>query len=258
METYEGLVRKIYTSKTSPAMLLVHNVRYDSGANAQVMHGRIARHYSLPAVSMQSTIYPEVMSGRIENREITPDDLHPNDLGHEMVASVITYFLEQVKAEMESGSCEEETEPVFPAPLTENAYENSYRLRNDNSEPQLSGFMPDETPQQHITDCFKRGWTAGKTGDTIRFLVKGTGVAVQYRKSVRQPAPVAEVVVDGDKESAVLLDANFDETWGDKLELATVLEHGENKEHQVEIRLVETNENDAVPFYLVSVIGSGE
>lgn len=258
METYEGLVRKIYTSKTSPAMLLVHNVRYDSGANAQVMHGRIARHYSLPAVSMQSTIYPEVVSGRIENREITPDDLHPNDLGHEMVASVITYFLEQVKAEMESGSYEEETEPVFPAPLTENAYENSYRLRNDNSEPQLSGFMPDETPQQHITDCFKRGWTAGKTGDTIRFLVKGTGVAVQYRKSVRQPAPVAEVVVDGDKESAVLLDANFDETWGDKLELATVLEHGENKEHQVEIRLVETNENDAVPFYLVSVIGSGE
>lgn len=258
METYEGLVRKIYTSKTSPAMLLVHNVFYNSGANAQVMHGRIARHYNLPAVSMQSVIYPEVVAGRIENRDITPDDLHPNDLGHEMVASVITYFLDQVKAEMESGSYENEAEPEFPAPLTKNAYENSYRLRNDNSTPELSGFTPDQTPQKHITDCFKRGWTAGKTGDSICFSVKGTGVAVQYRKSVKLPAPVAEVVVDGDREHAVLLDANFDETWGDKLELDTVLEHGENKEHRVEIRLVETHEEDAVPFYLVSVIGSGE
>lgn len=66
METYEGLVRKVYTSKTKPAVLLVHNVFYNNGANAQLMHGRIARYYNLPAVSMQSTIYPEVVAGRIE------------------------------------------------------------------------------------------------------------------------------------------------------------------------------------------------
>ena len=35
-----------------------------------------------------------------------------------------------------------------------------------------------------------------------------------------------------------------------------LLEHGENKEHKVEIRLVETHSSDVVPFYLVSVIGS--
>ena len=39
---------------------------------------------------MQSTIYPRVVSGEIPNREITPDDLHPNDKGHELVAAVIT------------------------------------------------------------------------------------------------------------------------------------------------------------------------
>ena len=62
--------------------------------------------------------------------------------------------------------------------------------------------------------------------------------------------------MDGDAEHAVRLDANFDETWGDKLELDTILEHGENKVHKVEVRLTETHENDAVPFYLVSVFGS--
>lgn len=37
-ETYEGLVRKILGAAWNPAVLLVHNVFYHNGANAQVMH----------------------------------------------------------------------------------------------------------------------------------------------------------------------------------------------------------------------------
>ena len=118
--------------------------------------------------------------------------------------------------------------------------------------------MADTSAQRDITDCFKHGWTASKKGDSITFDIEGCNVSVQYRKSVKLPAPVAEIIVDGDTDHAVRLDANFDETWGDKLELDTILEHGENKVHKVEVRLVETHEDDAVPFYLVSVIGSSE
>ena len=178
-ETYEGLVRKILREETAPALLLVHNVYYHNGANAQVMHAQIGRYYDLPEISMQSCIYPEVVKGHITNREITPDDLHPNDLGHEMVASVITYFLEQVKKEL--AQKEDAPEKKLRKPLTE---------------------------------------------------------------------------VDGDKEHTVRLDANFDETWGDKLELTPLLLHGENKEHTVEIRLLDGTEDCVVPFYLVAVLGS--
>lgn len=252
METYEGLVRKVYTCKTKPAVMLVHNVFYNNGGNAQLMHGRIARHYSLPAVSMQSTIYQAIVSGLIPNREITPDDLHPNDAGHELVASVITYGLEKIyKASADAG------EPDFPAPLTVNAYEDSVRYRNMNSEPELNGFVKDTAEQRHITECFRHGWTAGKTGDSISFEVEGSCIAVQFRKSVNLPAPVAELVIDGDESTRTVLDANFDETWGDKLELYTVMEHGENRKHRVEIRLIETHPDDAAEFYLVSLIGSG-
>ena len=83
------------------------------------------------------------------------------------------------------------------------------------------------------------------------------GQSVQYRKSVKLPAPAALAVVDGDEEHAVRLDANFDESWGDKLELTTLLEHGKEGRHTVTIRLAETHEDDAVPFYLVSVIAAG-
>lgn len=265
-ETYEGLVRRVYGAEWKPAVLLVHNVYYHNGANAQLVHGQIGRHYGLPSVSMQSTIYPEVVAGRIENREITPDDLHPNDKGHELVANVITYFLDKAWKQERFVSDEVKVDDIevsavsaedkLPEPLTVNAYEHSVRYCNKNSTPKLDGFCADEDAQQGITDCFKNGWTAAKLGDSITFSVTGTGVAVQYRKSVKLPAPVAEVIVDGDTSHAMRLDANFDETWGDKLELDTVLAHGTNGVHQVEIRLIETHEDDAVPFYLVSVIGS--
>ena len=264
-ETYEGLVRKILGAAWNPAVLLVHNVFYHNGANAQVMHAAIGRHYDLPSVSMQNSIYPEVVAGRIENRAITPDDLHPNDEGHALVASVITYFLEQVRSGKLTGSNASFAPGAkLPVPLTKNAYEDSVRIRNAAApdmaglqQPTLDGFTPDETAQNEITDCFRYGWTAKKTGDAITFLVEGSCIAVQYRKSVKLPAPVALAVVDDDTEHAVRLDANFDETWGDKLELATLLEHGKEGRHIVTIRLAETHEDDAVPFYLVSVIATG-
>lgn len=253
LETYEGLVRKIYGSGKKPAVLLVHNVCYDNGSNAQLMHGKVGRYYDLPAVSMQSCIYPELVSGRLENRTITPDDLHPNDTGHELVASVITRFLEGVLTDIDNT----EAEPVFrEKPLTVNAYEHSVRYRNDNSNPELKGFIPDTEPQKVITDIFKKGWTASQKGASISFEVEGSCIGVQYRRTMQLPAPVADLILDGDESHPFRLDANFDETWGDKLVLDTVLEHGEDKKHRVEIRLTETHEEDKLPFYLVSVIGS--
>lgn len=259
METYEGLVRKIYGAELRPAVLLVHNVRYDDGKSAERVHECIARHYDLPAVSMRSTIYAEVAAGRIQKRVITPDDLHPNDAGHRLVASVITYLLEQVREKTKDGTAKISKGDVgaeMPVPLTENAYEASVRYQKDNSKPLLQGFVPDERAQDGITDCFKRGWTAEKCGDLITFYVEGSCIAVQYRKSVKKPAPIAEVIVDGDRERCVRLDANFDEDWGDKLELITVLEHGEMRTHEVQIRITEAHADDVVPFYLVSVIAS--
>lgn len=256
-ETYEGLVRKVLASSSHPAVMLVHNVFYNNGGNAQLMHARIARHYDLPAVSMQSTIYKALVDGAFDNRVITPDDLHPNDNGHALVSRVITYYLDRMKEMSENESSTYCALNELPKPLTVNAYEDSVRYRNDNSSPVLEGFVADNEPQSHITDCFKKGWRAAKTGDSIKFEVEGSCIALQFRKTIKLPAPVAEAVIDGCRDKAVVLDANFDETWGDKLELYTLLEHGENKKHTVEITITKSQPEDTSDFYLVSVIGSG-
>ena len=255
METYEGLIRCILSDGKKPALLLVHNVFYDSGKNAQLYHSRIGRYYDLPSVSMQSTIYPEVLSGRIPNRDITPDDLHPNDAGHELVASVITSYLAQISRQKMDP---EEPEQILPPPLTQNGYENSVRYRNMdlNCETVSHGFQADRTEQVEITDIFRNGWTAVSQGDSIHFVITASSIAVQYRKTIAHPAPVAELILDQDERHPFILDANFDETWGDKLQMDTILDHGENCMHTIEIKISKTHENDQKPFYLVSVIGS--
>lgn len=247
-ETYEGLIRTVLGAGC--AVVLIHNVFYDTGASAEDIHAALGRYYQLPCVSIRSTVYQEVAAGRIPNRDITPDDLHPNDRGHALVAQAVTFLLDRVLQSREIP----ETDIPLPPPLTANAYEHSVRYQNDNSCPILAGFVPDPVPQTHITQMFRRGFTAWNRGDKITFLVEGTGIAVQYRKSVKKPAPIARVTVDG--SITRLLDANFQEDWGDCLYIDTVLTHGEDRVHRVEIEIVEAHDRDAVPFYLVSVIGS--
>ncbi len=151
---------------------------------------------------------------------------------------------------------EEEQPAGMPKPLTANAYEHARRCQNHNSMPVCKGFTADNVFKKYVNDMFRCGYTASEKGASIAFEVEGTEIAVQYRKSVKLPAPVAVAVVDGDEEHAVTLDANFDETWGDCLYISTLAHHISAGRHTVEVRVTETHENDAVPFYLVSVIVS--
>ena len=123
-ETYEGVVRKLLSWASKPAVVLLNNVFYDTGLNAQEYHNEIGNWYQVPHVSVRDTIYRRMKAGEYTREELTQDGLHPNDKGHKLVAEEIEKFLESVKAELEV----EEEEPVFPKAMTENAYENAKRF----------------------------------------------------------------------------------------------------------------------------------
>lgn len=263
-ETYESLIRRIMTAPWKPALMIVHNVRYDDGGNAELIHRPVAERYRIPAVSMKPVIYAKVAEGLLKNRDVTQDDLHPNDLGHELVAGVITNYLESAKKKAETlgpnGDCggekdDEDPYLTLPLPLTRSSYESVTRHRNYQIEPvENHGFMRDDTPQKSISDCFKRGWMAKEKGARITFRVMAGNLAIQYRKTVRKPAPIATVYLDGDRKNGITLDSNFTEDWGDCLYLETILEHGDLREREVEIEITNASEDDAECFYLVSLI----
>lgn len=264
-ETYEGTLRRLLAAPSAPAVVVLNNVFYDTGKNAQDYHNRIADHYGIPHVSIKDTVYPDVESGKIVRADITPDNLHPNDKGHRLVADEICKLLDSIKAEMEEEtiageniegkSTKTEASVLLPAPLTENAYEHSRLIQIQDNEAILDGFLVDPIEKKGMLDIFKNGWTAAHTNDKISFEIECSCLAVQYRKSVQQPVPKAKAVIDGDEAHAVILDGNFTEDWGDCLYLEPLLHHAEKKVHRIEITV--TDAKDIVrPFYLVALIVS--
>lgn len=264
-ETYEGTLRRLLAAPSAPAVVVLNNVFYDTGKNAQDYHNRIADHYGIPHVSIKDTVYPDVESGKIVRADITPDNLHPNDKGNRLVADEICKLLDSIKAEVEEEtiageniegkSTKTEASVLLPAPLTENAYEHSRLIQIQDNEAILDGFLVDPIEKKGMLDIFKNGWTAAHTNDKISFEIECSCLAVQYRKSVQQPVPKAKAVIDGDEEHAVILDGNFTEDWGDCLYLEPLLHHAEKKVHRIEITV--TDAKDIVrPFYLVSLIVS--
>lgn len=252
-ETYEGLLRQLLCWHSEPAILLLNNVFYGDGHNAQEYHNAVGDYYGIPHISIKDTLYEQIKKGVYTREEITPDGLHPNDKGHELVAKELIKFLESIKKQ---GMKEQSKVEVLKNPLTQNGYEHAYRLTIQNSIPALEGFHVDTEEKKGHLDFFKNGWIGKKEGDSITFMVEGSCIAIQYRKTIKKPAPIAKVILDGDEENAIILDSNFAEDWGDCLYLEPILHHGERKKHTVSIQIITSTNEDQSPFYLLSIIGA--
>ncbi|WP_251388850.1 SGNH/GDSL hydrolase family protein [Mediterraneibacter agrestimuris] len=249
-ETYEGVIRKILTWKSKPAVILLNNVFYDTGENAQEYHNAIGDWYHVPHVSVKDTLYQKMKSGMYTREELTSDGLHPNDKGHKLVAAEIISFLDQVKEH----KSEWEAEVPLPLPMTANAYENAKRLTIREISPKLSGFQTDTAEKTGHLDFFKNGWIGKRAGDKILFEIEASCIAIQYRKTIKKPALRAKLVLDGESEKARILDGNFEEDWGDCLYLEPILHHGEHKKHIVEIEIIDDGLEKSSQFYLLSLI----
>ena len=95
-ETYEGLLRKILSWDSKPAVLLLNNIYYDSGKTAQNFHNEVGDYYRIPHVSIRESIYADMKAGKYTKEQLTPDGLHPNSFGHGLVAQQIINYLEEV------------------------------------------------------------------------------------------------------------------------------------------------------------------
>ena len=89
---------------------------------------------------------------------------------------------------------------------------------------------------------------------SLTLQVTGTEIAVQYRKYVAGKSPKAKVLVDGNE--VAVIDATFDETWGDKLELTPVAGQLAAGSHEVQI-VTGSEEGLDNPMSIVSIITAG-
>ncbi len=257
-ETFEGLIRRILLAPSQPAVIILHNVFYDTGTNAQDQHELVGCNYGVPCLSVKTGFYRDVVRGLIPVRSITPDDLHPNDKGHDLVAGLLLDFMDAVRNAEICSVCETE-KGKLPHPITENCYENAKRVTVPyNMKTSGEAFTP-KVASDTVSKPYgvEPAFAGIKKGDHAEFKVKGSEIAAQFVRFVKHPACVTKAVIDGDEENAVILDGNFDENWGDKLDIRILTFHGKAGEHNVRIEVVEGDEN-SVPFDLVSLIVAGK
>ncbi len=253
-ETYEGLLRKIVFDDHQPAVVLIHNMRYDTGISAEEIHSEVGAWMNLPAVSLKRFLYPAIESGSIDWHTLSEDGLHPNDRGHKILAELVTHALTKMR---KTPTDQQAIEPVLP--LTENRFEHLTRLQNRNCSPNLKGFSADSSKQNGVRDCFKNGWYAWNEGDTFTLKSRFRYLSVVYRKTVCHPAQKARLVIDHDIEHAVILDADYEETWGDLICVENIADHQtfegtESVEHTVEIEIISAPDGAVLPFYLAALL----
>lgn len=197
----EGLVRQILAQPNFPAVVMLFMVNR-KGGSAQAWHAKVGRHYGLPMVSYRDVVWPEIEAKRLAWDQVSPDDVHPNDLGHTRAAQFVTTFLAQTLAKLPADGQLPAIEKI-PAPLFTDLFEHTALCEAGDLQPTVNhGWDFDAT---------NKCWRSAVPGSVIEFQVRGKQVYFMYFR-IKKAMGQAKVQLDDAKPQ--LCEAWFDQTWG--------------------------------------------
>ena len=91
----DSLLRKCLAQENDPAVILIE-MTMDNGTSPQNVHSEIAKAYGVPVISYHDAVMPEIEAGTLAWGDISPDNIHPNDAGHAMLAQMLTNYIEHI------------------------------------------------------------------------------------------------------------------------------------------------------------------
>ncbi len=212
--TYDNLVYRILNWENEPAVMLLF-MTMDSGISAQANHAMSGFSYELPMISYKNAVLKEIEAGNFTWKDISPDNIHPNDRGHAIIGEFFEVYLEDVYAGLDEFP--KEKTPFKKSILTKPSY-------------------------QEATILYPGDIEMESTQDSYVFSISATRFGVLYQKYVNGSGGQYEVFVDG--KSVKTLNADFTGGWGNYAECEEVYV-GDAGIHQVEIRRRADSTGDA-------------
>ncbi len=103
-EAYESVVRRCLEAGAAVIQIFLND---QTNIGLQAVHSQVAKFYQLPSISYHNAIYPE---GQLicDWERLSPDDIHPNNAGHALLATCLSHYLEELSnATMENGKIPE-------------------------------------------------------------------------------------------------------------------------------------------------------
>lgn len=232
-DSYEALVRTILSYKSEPAVMLLFTTQ-ENGTSFQDTHAPIGEHYNLPMISYKDAILPVISADYIKWSDISPDNIHPNDEGHDIIKQLISSFLDDVVSKVDDISGE------YKLPeANSDKYEGAF-IANAKSDEitvlEMGSFEPDAQ-----FGSFKDGWGVREGSDSLVFEVEAQNLGILYLELISGKGAKAEILVND--EVVKTIDANFPNGWGNYAESVEVYQSDKIEKLKVEIRPIDDEES---------------
>lgn len=237
--SYDSLVRKILNCDSQPAVMLLFTTQED-GTSLWETHKEIGAAYDLPMLSYRAVVYPEVSAGTLDWKDISPDNIHPNDEGHKLIGQLVSRYLDSVYDDLDNI---DDSDVSFETPAyTADYYKDAKMLGASDITPQeISGFeqggnsvYPELFPDNFVTEG--EGY--------LKFETECKCLGFFYLKKVDGKGGKYDVYVDGERKGT--LDADFKGGWGNYGETQQILISKDSEKHTVEIKLAEGSTNTSL------------
>ena len=243
--SYDSLVRKILGHSTNPAVMLLFTTM-DNGTSLQDVHKEIGEAYDLPMISYHDAVYPEVAAGTLEWKSISPDNIHPNDAGHDIINQIVSRYLDGVYDKLYSVT--EEPAAFTDDALTADYYANAKMLSAaDITATSAEGF---EVVDKTLYDQFHNNWKT-EAGGTMTFDIECQNMGMFFLCTTDGKSGKFEVYIDGERKGT--LDADFSGGWGNYGNTQQVLFSKETAKHTVEIKPAEGSEDKGITILGIMV-----
>ena len=245
---YESIIRRILSVENPPAIIEVFMSNFD-GSNVQPQQIEIGRKYNLPMISFRNSIYTEMITNRLQWKDVASDEVHPNDYGHFIISNLLTAFMEDIYNNLKEVKV---NKIELGQPLFGDKYTCGIIMNNNNLDvKKISGFSVDNEGFQ----VFKDGWKfISETGEeaNLSVNVEGKNIFLLYKKTIKETAAKLAVKVD-DKEE-IIIDTFFKDGWGDYSATEVLVEDLLNGSHKIEIKVLD--DNKSIEAYIMGFLVS--
>lgn len=229
LQTYDSLVRKILQAENHPAVILLFTTQED-GTSLQDTHMQIGSSYNLPMISYKNAVLPEIEAGKFTWKDISPDNIHPNSVGHGIIGELLWSYFNSVYAKLDQINTSDLT--FTATPVTKDLYAKGQLLDSKTLTPKtMQGFE-----QAELSNQFPNDWTT-KEGGELTFEVTGSNIGVLYYKTVDGKSGQYCVYVDD--RLIQVLDGDFTGGWGNYAQAQQVYTSDTPSTHTVTIKQLE-------------------
>lgn len=241
--SYDSLVRKVLSAENDPAVILLFTTQ-ENGTSLQDVHKEIGAAYDLPMISYREAVYPEVAAGTINWRDISPDNIHPNNIGHGIIGQLLSRYLDGVYS-LDTAALAAEVTAFSAEGYTNDYYKNAKLVNAAQLEYTSEGF---EVGQNKVYAQFPENFIT-EGGGTLTFDVECQNLGILYLKTTDGKSGTYEVYVDGERKGK--LEGDFSGGWGTHAFPKQVLLAKDTAKHTVEIKPAEGSEDKGITILAI-------